>query len=286
MTAIDTATGLGPGIYRLSAEDYHADPVRGGSLSSSGARHLLDTCPALYRHRQLNGEAPKAHFDFGHAAHRVVLGIGAGIAVIDADSWRTKAAKEARDEARAEGLTPLLPRDFEIVEAMAKALRDDPVAAPFLAMPGEAEMTLIWEDERTGVMRRALLDWLPKRADNGWLCMWDYKGLASAQPVKLPKVMHDHGHHRQADWYRAGAVALGLAEPDTPFVFICQEKTAPYLVTVHQPDANAMRIAKAMNHQAIDLFKHCTDTDTWPGYATDVVLTSLPRWVELQEGYE
>ena len=59
-----------PGQYGgVTPEVYHADPVFGGSLSSSGARALLPpSCPALFRHKQLHGEPPKAEFDFGHAA--------------------------------------------------------------------------------------------------------------------------------------------------------------------------------------------------------------------------
>src|SRR3546814_17313749 len=36
----------------------------------------------------------------------------------------------------------------------------------------------------------------------------------------------------QDDWYRAAARALGIGDEGTAFVFVCQEKTAPYVVTV------------------------------------------------------
>lgn len=38
-----------PGVYDLPAEVYHADPVEGGSLSSTGARKLLPpSCPGWH----------------------------------------------------------------------------------------------------------------------------------------------------------------------------------------------------------------------------------------------
>ncbi len=30
-----------PGVYVIPADDYHADPVPGGSISASGARRIL-----------------------------------------------------------------------------------------------------------------------------------------------------------------------------------------------------------------------------------------------------
>ncbi|HEX7133136.1 MAG TPA: PD-(D/E)XK nuclease-like domain-containing protein, partial [Iamia sp.] len=211
----------------------------------------------------------------------------AGIAEIDADSWRTKAAKEARDEARAEGMTPLLTKDVETVQAMAKALRSDPKAAPFLAPgSGDAEQVLVWEDGETGVMRRAMLDWLPHQVPGRRVVIPDYKTCADAEPSALEKAMHNHGHHMQGDWYRAGAMALGLVRPDAAFVFICQEKEPPYLVTVYEPHPTAWLVAASKNRWAIDTYKQCTDTNTWPGYTTDVVQLRLPRWVEIQEGIE
>src|SRR4051812_35256773 len=100
-----------PGIYPdLSNDDYHADPVPGGSLSSSGARSLLE-CPAVYRHQRDHGRPNKAHYDIGHAAHMLVLGAGPDIYPVDAADWRTKAAKEEAEQAREFGMTPLLIHD-------------------------------------------------------------------------------------------------------------------------------------------------------------------------------
>ncbi len=77
---------LPPGVYDdLPAEYYHADPA----LSASGMKLLLDPgCPALYRYERDHPQPPKATFDFGHAAHRLVLGDGAKLRVLDYDDWR------------------------------------------------------------------------------------------------------------------------------------------------------------------------------------------------------
>lgn len=276
-----------PGLYPdIPNDDYHADPVDGGSLSSSGARALLPpSCPARFRWQQDHGRPPADHYDFGHAAHQLVLGVGDPIAIIDADDWRTKAAKEARDEARAAGHTPLLAGDMLIVEAMADALREHPVASKLLT-PGSGlpEQTLVWRDATTDVMCRARIDWLPHPTPGRRAIIPDYKTCHSAEPEALRRAMHQFGYHQQADWYLSAARALGLAGPDAAFLFICQEKTAPYLLTIFEPDPIALRIAAERNYMARAVYRHCTETGHWPAYVEGVAQLALPLWAERQEG--
>ena len=276
-----------PGIYQITNDEYHADPVPGGSLSSSGARKLLPpSCPALFRHEQDTEQAPKKVFDLGNAAHKLVLGEGPDLVRIDATEWRTGAAKAEVAAVRDTGGVPLKPAEYEQVHAMADALRRHPVAAAlFDPARGKPEQSLFWRDPPTGVTRRARLDWLPApRA--GRLIIPDYKTCRSAEPAALAKAVHDYGYHCQADWYRTGARALDLADEHAAFVFVCQEKTAPYLVTVFEPDAAALRIGAAKNRRAIQVYAECTATGHWPGYSDDVVPLSLPVWAEIRETEE
>jgi hypothetical protein len=286
MTATATSTEITePGIYRLTNDEYHADPVPGGSLSSSGARRLLPpSCPAVFRYEQEHGRPPKREFDIGHAAHQLVLGEGPDLEVIDADNYRTKAAQEQAKEIRARGGVPLLTAEHDQVVAMAAALREHPVAsALFDPDNGLPEQNLFWNDARTGIMRRARIDWLPERG-TGRLIASDYKTCHSADPDALAKAVHNFGYHQQADWYLDGIRNLGLGDEDAAFVFVCQEKNPPYLVTVIEVDAMALRIGAIRNRRAIDIYARCIAEDHWPGYATDIALVSLPPWAERQEG--
>jgi hypothetical protein len=137
------------GVYNMPADVYHSDPVPGGSLSSGGARKLLPpSCPALFRHWATNGQPPKAAFDFGHAAHLLVLGAGPPLAVVDADDWRTKNARAERDAAYRDGAVPILRADHDIVQAIATAIRAHPIArALFTPGAGEPEQSLFWVDD-------------------------------------------------------------------------------------------------------------------------------------------
>jgi hypothetical protein len=275
---------LAPGLYpNLSMERYHGDR---GSLSSSGARKLLaPSCPALFRYEQDHPQPYKAVFDFGTAAHRVVLGNGPELVAIEADDWRTKAAREERDEVRAAGGVALLADEYEQVLAMADAIRRHPVASALFAPgSGRPEASVFWRDAPSGVMRRARFDWLPDpRA--GRLIIPDYKTCRSAEPTALEKAMYEFGYHCQDDWYRAAARAIGLAD-DPVMVFVCQEKTAPYIVTVFEPDAEARRIAAARNRRAIEVFAECTAAGRWPGYTDEIAYLSLPTWAAIRDTEE
>ena len=64
-------------IGGISDTDYHAGP----SLSSTGARKILD-CPARFKWERDNPPPPKPAYDFGHLAHRLVLGEGSVIQIV------------------------------------------------------------------------------------------------------------------------------------------------------------------------------------------------------------
>jgi hypothetical protein len=276
-----------PGVYDgIPDADYHRDCVAGGSLSSTGARRLLPPgCPAQFRWDTDNPPPPKPHFDIGHAAHKLVLGTGPEVVVVDAPDWRTKVAKEARDEAHARGAVPLLVAEWQRVQAMADALRRHDIASTlFDPARGRPEVTLVWRDDKTGTMCRARFDWLPDRGP--WrLIIPDYKTAHAVDLDALQRAVASYGYHQQSAWYRAGAMALGLGDEDTAFVFVCQQKHPPYLVTVVELDHVAMRLGAARNRQALDIHAHWTRAGRWPDHTDgEIAQLSLPAWVEREEG--
>lgn len=292
MTATDERTIESitrPGVYdNIPEAVYHRDPVPGGSLSSSGARKLLSpSCPALFRHEQQFGQATTPAFDFGRAAHEEVLGVGGGIAVLDFPDWRSGDARAARDAAYAEGKTPLLPKDYKVVKAMADELRRHPIAgALFQPGTGLPEQSLFWKDPATSVICRARLDWLPTPVKGKRLIVGDYKTCRSSAPQKLAKEIHEYGYHCQDDWYRAGCRALGIGDEKTSFVFVFQQKAAPYLVTVVELDHEARRIGAERNKRSREIYARCMETGHWPGFSDDIEVLSLPAYAERQHDEE
>ena len=70
------------------------------ALSSGVCHTLLTESPYHARFKQENPGAPSSVSDMGIAIHDGLLEGVDRIVAIDADDWRTKAAKEARDAAR------------------------------------------------------------------------------------------------------------------------------------------------------------------------------------------
>ncbi|MFD6113652.1 PD-(D/E)XK nuclease-like domain-containing protein [Streptomyces yangpuensis] len=265
----------------LSNSDYHADKT---SLSSSGARKLLPpSTPAKFRHEQDNPQPATKTFDYGNAAHKLVLGNGPHLVLVDHDRWDTKAAKAEVAEARSEGGIPLKRYELDMVKAMAAAIRQHPLASALLDPAwGQPEQSLFWTDGPTGIRRRARFDWLPSM-HSGRLIIPDYKTAADASNEAFQKAIQQHGYNQQAPWYEEAAIALDLGGEDTELLFVVQEKTAPYLVNVVGLDYFAREIGRAKNRAAIETFAECTATGIWPGYGDEPNYLSLPGWAEKQD---
>lgn len=279
-------TGLkveGAGVYRLSADAYHDDCAPGPSLSSSGARTLIEECPAAFWWNSYLNPAyqpeQKKSFDLGHAAHTALLEPDSWrerVVVIEAADYRTKAAQEARDGAWAEGKVPLLPEHRDTIFAMRDALLAHPLAARAWEN-GWAEPSFVWQDTETKAWLKCRPDFLPDH--RRWII--DYKTTTSAHPRHFARRTAEHGYFQQAAWYIDGIGAVTGESPKEWF-FVVQETKPPYLVSVFKLDQRAIDFGAAMNRRAIDLFAECVATGKWPGYAETATIVSLPSWVEFQ----
>ena len=99
----------------------------------------------------------------------------------------------------------------------------------------------------------------------------------SAHPAAIRKHMTDYGYHISAAQYGDGARALGL-DDDPGFLFVFQEKTAPYLVTVAQLDDGAIQAGREQMAAACEIWRDCTATGIWPGYSDGIETITLPPW--------
>lgn len=275
-----TTTTRAPGLYDdIPEPEYHADEA----LSQSGAKLLLDA-PARYRHRMDEGPQHRDVFNFGHAAHAKILGVGLDLVVIDADDWRSKAAREAKAEAHGAGKVPLLRRDAEKVDAMAATLERHTGAHAILTRPGRAEVSMWWEDRSElhdkSVAARGRIDWLTSTV-TGAPVVADYKSCADASPAGFAKAVATYRYDMQAAAYRRGHQEITGQDPT--FLFIAQEKESPHLVGLYSLDAYFDDRGVAAWERALDLFAQCTSTGVWPGYAPDITELSPPRWATYQE---
>ncbi|MGD3153885.1 PD-(D/E)XK nuclease-like domain-containing protein [Tsukamurella tyrosinosolvens] len=250
--------------FDIPEAEYHAHP---GSLSSTGAKLLATRTPAEFRHNQLNGRAPKKVFDLGTLVHKIVLGAGATIVTVDAADWRTKAAKEERDQAYADGKTPVLERDWQRAERMADALSLSKTATDLLSV-GAPEVSMLGTDPETGVRLRGRLDWLRPDA------VVDFKTAADASPHAFARAAGDFGYYQQDPFYRDLLNLLG--SPVDDFIFIVQSTEPPHLVSVNRLTHDDVVDGRTANRRAITTYAICTDTGNWPGYGDQINTISVP----------
>lgn len=258
-----------PGLYTDIPEPvYHGDL---DSLSSSGIRTLLeDGGPAKFK-----AAIPvfSDEFDEGTAAHTLLLGAGPEVVEVKTDTWTPK-AKAEREAARANGQVALKTKQFRMVHDMADAARKVPEVAELLALPGHAEMSAYAMDPQHWVMLRARFDWLAlagKRA-----VVLDYKTTRNAGRRAFERSSADYGYHIQEVTYRRVLRELGIEVEQ--FLFLAQEKTPPYLTSLHEWDARALDEAERRVDDAIALYARCRDLDHWPGYGGHINQMSLPSW--------
>ena len=269
----------------LPADEYHADRT---SISSTGLRALLAPgCPAQFKYDRDHPQPPKREFDLGHAVHTLVLGEGHDLVVVDYPDWKKADARAERDEAYDAGKVPLLPKEKKQVDAMAKAIREHPLAGPLFAPgTGIAERSLYWTDSATGIRCRVRPDWL-KQMPGLTLCV-DLKTTKDANPDAVSRAIRDYRFHQQDAFYVDGIWAAMQPE-DVRFIFVFISKTAPYLITVRELTQQDRDIGRARNERALRIYADCVANDHWPdwtGPVTEIPQIGMPTWATLRQAEE
>lgn len=242
--------------------EYHADR---DSLSVTGAKVLIKS-PAKFRWQQ-NNPVHKDAFDFGHAAHAKVLGVGAEIVAIDVDSKRGKAWTEPAEAARADGRIPLLRKEADAVDAMSEAVLAGK-ARPLFEGEGANEQTIRWDEE--DVQCRARLDRLTPHG------IVDLKTTIDASPSGFGRSAANYRYDLQHATYVRGIEAT--TNERLPFIFVAVEKTEPYPVALYVLPPDAIDRGDRSRIDALDIYRRCRDTNQWPDYPTDITELTWPRW--------
>jgi hypothetical protein len=277
---------LEPGQARIldvTDREYHADPCATPSLNQSTARRLITQSPAhayLY-HPRLGGQADEqtASKDNGSLYHAILLGGESMIELIAADDFRTKAAREARDAAKAGGKVPLLVKDHADVMKAVEAIRARFVLLG-VSLEGDHETAIDWcEDSAFGpVMCRGKLDVLALPT------ITDIKSCRTAAPRSCENHIVEYGYDIQRAAYVSAVEKL---RPElvgrVGFDLIFFETEAPYAVTPGPMSGELRELGARKWRRAIDLWGKCLRSNDWPGYVTGPVTFQAPAWAMAQE---
>lgn len=283
------------GIYPDMPEaEYHNDPCDGvPALSASVAKLLVGASPshAYLSHPLLGGHkfASTRAQDLGTLSHAYLLGKGAehlhvmeavykGEAVKD---FRSAVAKDERDEAIAAGKVPILKKDHNRVARAVARITKGFVEHGFPAERGEVECSIFWVERASNgapVQCKARLDHL--RTDG--CTIDDLKSTKSAKPTRqLFAQMFQLAYDVQdAAYRRAVEATVEGAAGRAKFNFWFFELEEPYPVVPVRLSGAFRAVGEARWQQAIDLWAHALQTDTWPSYVKpgEHVVAEPPAW--------
>ena len=264
------------GIYTIPHDEYHRDPCETPSLSSSVAKVLLRQSPAhaAMQHPKLNNNyvnAESSRFDLGTIAHALLLEDDSSrLITIEADDWRTKAAKEARDAARAEGKIPILVKQAAHLLKMVGTARDFLRSSEVGDMTFKPEQTLAWQE--AGTWCRARPDWL---SDDHTIIL-DFKTCDDANPEAFIRQIARMGYDTQAEFYSRGLEAVTGKRP--LFVFLAQEIESPYACSLVALSNSYMAIAASKVARAIRTWSYCLKSGDWCAYSNKILYAEPPSW--------
>lgn len=265
-------------IDDLPMSDYQADTqCPTPSLSSGLIKTLLTNTPrhAWMAHPRLNPNyKPRVSesFDMGTAVHGLLLEGDAKVCVIDAADWRTNKAKEERDEARANGLTPLLAGQYEGAKKMVEAAQDFIDTSPLALAWHEAksEVSMFWQEG--DVWMRGRMD----RYSAAHNVVFDPKTSESTNPGAFMRSIPQFGYDTQAEVYCRGVQAItGKGAPR--FYNLVIEVTAPHLCYFVEMSAARFGVAQSRVNRAVKTWGACLKSGKWPAYQ-ELYLSEPEPW--------
>lgn len=292
---------LQPGVYPdLPMDEYLALPY----MSASRIEKLRRS-PLQYKHSLTAEEESTAALDRGTALHLAVLEpllFEGRYTVLGQCEGYTKEFKRCSYQGSVyragksfckthdpeKGADPdpsveiLSQKDWDTVIGMRDAIQAHPRARSLFEGRGQFEVSIIFDDPITGVRCKMRPDRLVQRA--GMLI--DLKSSRDASPARFPQLAENLGYFRKLGLYRRGLtaiewplkeVAVLAIEPEAPF------DLAPYLLE----DMKDLDKADTEITRLLELYKLCTATDTWPGYASTedgFLMLRRPAWAVRDEG--
>lgn len=275
----DAAQGFyGDGLYvGVPERDYHTRKFGyENSISSTELKRFLVDPNEAYYYRHIAGEQSTSAFDFGHAVHEMILGVGLGLVRLPYDDLRRKEAKEAVAQARAEGKIPLKAQDYDLAEQLANNVLNHPVGEQlFNRTAGVPEVSAYCKDDHTGLELRGRFDWLTTR--EGKPCIVDVKTTAStglARDFERDAAKYDYPLQRE--FYRHMYRTITGETPD--FLHVIVSKQPPYNVTVVSMDFLCETAGQRRMAFALDQWATWDKNDWWMKPSRTIEWVSAPQY--------
>jgi len=270
--------------------DYHAQTGSDTPLFSYSVAKTINSKSAYHAwlEHPLLGNQPREStkaVDKGSIIHGLLLGSGQEIVVIEADSFRTNAAKELRDLAYSEEKIPILEKDWTaLIEGVETIKYNIKQLAPYFFEPHESELSVRWEMDN-GVKCQSRFDFVQPK--DGRLKIIDLKSTKDANPNELDRDIIKFGYDIQETMYMdCGAKTWPDMAGRIDWEFIFVEPEPPYMVSVIETDSSMSWLGEHKLQRSSDKWAECLKIkkgQPWPGYGRQIV--SAPGWaVSKEEG--
>lgn len=275
---------MDPGFYTgMPMGDYVGDPCPTPSVSRGVIQTLIERSPAhaWHEHPRLGGRrgGDSNRADLGTAAHAALFGGADRIVLLDYPDYRTKAAKAARDSARAAGNTPVLAKLGGPLSRMAKVaterLRD--LGVDHSSDPKHAELTMLWQEGPHWC--RSRFDYLLGNRKR----VIEYKTAENASPAAWERVMRSQGYDIQAAHGLRGISQIVGEDVDREWIWLVQEISAPYACSVIAMGPLSLELAERKRLLGMRIWAECVEADRWPDYGDGIHYAEPPpheEWLQ------
>lgn len=123
-------------------------------------------------------------------------------------------------------------QEKEDVDAMVKAIMENPLSAKYINAPGSSEISLFWKDPRTGLDCKTRID---KLLDDDVIV--EVKTDVDPEPEKFGKKIYQLDYQIGA-WFNREGFRECTGRDIKAFIFIAVEKSDPYTVGVYMMNAH------------------------------------------------
>lgn len=211
--------------------------------------------PAHYR-AAADVPLDKRAFAAGRLLHYLVLG---GDFVVYEGKRQGNAWKDFAKQN--EGRDIFTRAEVDREQAVADAVREHPIAGPYLL--GEHELEIKWEwlgrrcSSRLDILNR------PRRR------AVDLKRARTAEPDRFSRSAVGYGYHAQGAFYQDACAFVGA--PIDEYFVISVEPVPPYAVTVFRMTDRVLQQGRKLNRVWMERLLSCEAANEWPEYAQGVV---------------
>lgn len=260
--------------------------------------------------KNMRGTASKCKWEMDHPkvmTPAMILGSALHIATLEPARFesmfhicppcdrRTKEGKEfyAQEELKAEGRIMIrrggeekdkaAMGEVESVQGMARAIHASKAASLFIKHQGQNEVSLLWQDEETGLMCKARCDRINDN-DETWGCpvVVELKSDRDVDDYWFSKTCNSRGYAAQAAGYCHGYYKITGKRP--AHVFIAVENFPPHDLKVHMLDDASMQTGLLQYRNLLTRYAECLKSGNWPGYPDKINTLALPAWVNEEAG--